>query len=254
MLLAVALTLTAAPAAAQQQPVTTKDAPLFANAWIGGPLDSVYSAEYARLQETCENVDTACFEAELDTTAVVLTRVRGSPGGDTVGHLLAALRPRGRYPYATLLYRPVQGPDVVVQEDIGDWGYGVTLPLADRTRGWVRLRVSHADAPLWLPADADDRGFGIVDIYGLTGRLWRLGPVDGTGGDGREVTVPEGVYFVLDVDDDAIRLRPELPTDMPCGEERAAPPGSVTEYSIPLDALEDPDGRLAVELAYPKGC
>ncbi|MGK7310608.1 MAG: hypothetical protein ACN0LA_00075 [Candidatus Longimicrobiales bacterium M2_2A_002] len=252
-LLAGALTI-ATSAAAQERPGTTKDAPRFANVWIGGPLDSIYSAEYARLQETCENVDTACFAAELDTTAVVLGPVWSSPDGDTVGHLAAALRPRGRYPYATLLYRPTQGPDVVVREDLGDWGYGVTLPLADRAEGWVRLRVPDADPPLWLPADIERRGFGVVDVYGLSGRLWRLGPAVGTDAGGGDATVPAGVYFVLEVADGTVRLRPEVPSDMPCGGEPRPAPASVPEFAVPLDALTRPDGRLAVEPAYPKGC
>lgn len=252
--LVVALPLTATPAAAQERPDRANDAPRFANVWLGGPLDSIYSAEYARLQETCEPVDTPCFAEELDTAAVVLTPVWSSPGGDTVGHLVAALRLRGRYPFTTLLYRSRRGPDVVVHEDVGDWGYGVTLSLADQAEGWVRLRLPGADEPLWVPVDDQGPGFGVVDIFGLAERLWRLGPVAGTRADGTSVTVPAGVYFVLDVADGTIRLRPEAPWDMPCGDEPSPDPGPMPEYALPLEALTGTDGRLAMELAYPKGC
>lgn len=259
--LAVALTLAATSAAAQERHDSGTDAPQFADVWIGGPLDSLYAAESARLQETCQPADTPCFAAELDTTAVTLIPVWSAPDGDPVGHLVSALRPRGRYPFATLLYRPEQGPDVVVREDVGDWGYGLTLPVAGRTEGWVGLRAPGATDPLWVPTDGERPGFGIVEVYGLAGRLWRLGPVPGTRADGASLTVPAGVYLVLEVADGTVRLRPEIPSDMPCGREPADPgavpaadPGTVPEYTVPLDALTAPDGRPAVEPAYPKGC
>ena len=255
----VALTLPATDGVAQEQPPgTVPDGPEFATVWIGEPLASLYTSEMARLREVCEPTEPACFETELDTAGVALAPVRGSPGGDTVGHLVAALRPRGRYPFTTLLFQSMEGSRIVVREDVGDWGYGITLPLADRADGWIRLLAPHAEVPLWVPTSAGGPGFGVVEVFGLPGRLWRLGPVSGAGPEGDRVTVPEAVYYVLEVSDGMVRLRPEVPADMPCGEEPTAEPaaeaGTVPEYSIPLEVLTAPDGRLAVEPAYPKGC
>jgi len=232
--------------------------PRFAEVWIGGPLDSVYNAEYARLQEACAPADAECFATELDTTALPLAPVWSDTGAvEPAGRLTAALRPRGRWPYATLRYHPDDGPAITIREDVGDWGYGVTLPLADTAAGWLRLTVPGAATPVWIPADARADGFGVVEVYGLEGRLWRLGPVIGTDdGTGETAELPAGVYLVLDVSDGQLRLRPELPGDMPCGADPEPPvdPTSAPVYSVPLDRLQDADGLPAVEPAYPKGC
>lgn len=231
-------------------------APLFASVWIGGPLDSMYNAEYARLQAACPASDARCFEQELDTTSVVLTPAWPAPGApEPAGHLVAALRARGRYPHATLLYRPTDGPEVTLREDLGDWGYGVTLALADTVAGWIRPIFVEVDVDLWIPAEGASPGFGAMEIYGLEGRLWRLGPVAATRqSDGVRAELSRGVYFFLEVSGGAASLRPETASDMPCGEEGADRREQVPVYTVPLDRLVGVDGLPVVEPAYPKGC
>lgn len=247
-----------AAASTQASPATageTLRSPLFADVWIGGPLDSIYNAEYTRLQELCEPAETRCFTDRLDTTAVALATVRSAPEDPKpAGRLMAALRARGRYPYATLLVRPAIGPDLTLVDDAGDWGYGVTLALADTASHWIRPIVPAMDSPLWLPRDQGGQGFGVMEVYGLEGRLWRLGPVNGARRkDGTPAELPRGVYLVLDVTGGVIRLRPEVPSDMACGED-APDPEEVPTYTVALDRLVSPGRVPAVEKAYPKGC
>lgn len=247
----------AAPAAGQDDPAAPPP-PLFADVWIGGPLDSLYNAEYARLHVLCEPVDPACFTNGVDTTAALLAPVRDEPGAtEPAGWLIARLGASGTYLYATLLYRSGDGGVTVLVEDLGDWGYGTTLPLAETAGEWLLVAAPAVDAPMWLSRDGT-AGFGVAEVFGLEGRLWRLGPVeDARTAGGGHATIPAGVYLVLDVAADGVRLRPELPADMPCGDpidDAEKTTERVPVYEVPLERLIDRNGLPTVEKAYPKGC
>lgn len=254
LILSVALAagFVAAPCDGQEQPAVPAP-PLFAEAWVGGPLDSIYNAEYARLSEAC-GPDALCFRERLDTTAVRLAPVWSGPTDRQArGWLMARLRTEGRWPRAVLLFGG-NGAEVTLRRDLGDWGYGVTLPLADTTADRVRPIFPELDGPIWL-ARSGGPGFGVLDVFGLEGRLWRLAPVRGhrRGGED-EVELPAGVYKVLEVPDGRVVLRPAVPSDMPCGEVDEPDPGAPPVYEVALDRLVGPDGVPRVEVAYPKGC
>ncbi len=238
-----------------QTQAAKEDGPLFADAWFGGPLDSLYTAEYARLDSLCAPADEACFVNGIDTTAVVLGMTWAGPEtGRPSGHLVARLGTRGRWPYASLLFRPLSGNDVVLQEDLGDWGYGNTLAVSDTAAERVRLALPKVDDPIWIDRNGDP-GLGVVEVYGLAGRLWRLGPVEGRRvGDGMVVELPPAVYFVTDVGGGVVHLRPEVPSDMPCEMDPDPDPVEVSSYELLLDELTGADGLPVVEPAYPKGC
>lgn len=244
----------AGPAAGQED-AGEPPPPRFAEVWFGGPLDSLYSAEYARLDSLCEPAAPACFGERLDTTAVRLAPVWGTADAvEPAGWLWAQLGTVGRYPFARLLYRPDAGEEVVLVGDLGDWGYGTTLPVRDTTERRVRLVVPGVDVAVWVSREGGAPGFGVVEVHGLEGRLWRLGPVDAERpGGGPVAALPAGVYLVLEVADGVVRLRPEVPGDMPCGEVEPDPAG-VEIFRVPVRRLIGEDGLPAVEVAYPKGC
>jgi uncharacterized protein (TIGR02246 family) len=230
--------------------------PLFAGVWMGGPLDSIYNAEYQRVQTVCAGAGDACYQTELDTTAVRLAPVFPSPDvGEPSGWLAARLRARGAWPYAGLLFVSAEGVEVPLIDDLGDWGYGSALDLVEARDGWLRPWMLAPAGGHWLGPEGGP-GLGLVDgPYGLEGRLWRLGPVVASGpGGGAEL--PEGVYMVLEVRGGTARLRQELPEDMACGEPidstALAPPAPVHE--VPLAQLLDASGRPRVQVAYGKGC
>jgi hypothetical protein len=209
---------------------------------MGGPLDSLYNAEYQRLATTCRGAGDACYLRELDSTAVRLAPVWSSPGASQpVGWLATRLRARGAYPYAGLLFVGADGREVPLAEDLGDWGYGATLDLLEFRTGWLRPWLLQPAGDYWLQTDGGP-GFGVVEgPYGLEGRLWRLEPA--------------GTFMVLSVEAGVVRRRPELPFDMACGEpvDSAAYP-AVPVQSVPLAELLDPAGRPRVEVADPRGC
>jgi hypothetical protein len=244
-LVAIALVLGVATPLASQTPQ-------FAGVWIGGPLDSIYNAEYERLQAACRGAGDACYAAELDTSAVRLAPVWPSPSApEPRGWVVARLKARGAWPYASLRFQDYDGSESTLIEDVGDWGYGSTLEVAEAADGWLRPWLLEPVGGGWLSTDGGP-GLGVVEgPYGMEDRLWRLGPVVAESG----VELPAGVYMVLGVTEDMVRLRVELPTDMECGQP--VDPASVADapiHSVPLSRLLDATGRPTVEVAYPKGC
>lgn len=222
--------------------------PRFVDVWLGGPLDSIYNAEYQRLSKACSGRGDACWVQELDTTAVQLTPVwQNADGEESVGWLVARLRTDGRWPRAALLFQGLDGDEVTLRDDLGDWGYGTTLALRDAREGRLQPWLIEPAGDFWIGESEPSAGFGIVEgPYGLVGRLWRLGP---------DVELPSGVYMILELDDGRVRFRPEIPRDMDCGEpvdSSASDP--VPVYEVPLARLLDVDGRPRVEVAYGKGC
>lgn len=244
--------------AGAQAPGTTRDPVVpdlrFADVWLGGPLDSIYNAEYARLAEACAGQADACHEAGLDTTAVRLGPTFSEPGASQPsGWIAARLRARGRWPYAGLVFVHAEGGEVPLIDDVGDWGYGTTLDLLDARGEWIRPRMLEAAGGHWIgPGPAP--GLGVVEgAYGLEGRLWRFESVSTASG---APEVPGGVYLVLEVAGGVVTFRPEIPTDMACGEpvDTAVSAAEVPVHRVPVARLLDPDARPRVEVAYPRGC
>ena len=255
--LAVLAHVVASPTAAAAQGAPDPNAgPLFVQLWMGGPLDSIYNAEYQRVQTACSGRGDACVRAELDTTAVRLAPVFPTPEvGEPSGWLVARLRARGAWPYAGLLFVSVEGVEVPLIDDVGDWGYGSTLDLAEARGGWLRPWLLAPAGEHWLGPDGGP-GLGLVDgPYGLEGRLWRLGAVVAAG-PGGDAELPDGVYMVLEAGDGTVTLRAELPEDMPCVEpiDSTATAPRAAVHEVPLARLLDASGRPLVQVAYGRGC
>lgn len=234
----------------------TVPVPMFVTAYVSGPLDSIYNAEYQRLGDVCQGEPDTCWAENLDTTAVRLARYWPDAEAEApAGWLAARLRPLGRWPYAAMVVQPSEGRETTVLDDLGDWGYGMTLPVrafeGDRFQPWLL-----GDVGGWLDVDGGP-GFGIVEgPFGLEGRLWQLGPTDipGTGGEEEALTLADGVYMVLSVVNGVVQLRPEVRSDMDCGGDERELPENPPVHDVPLERLLDADGRPQVEVAYGKGC
>ena len=138
-----------------------------------------------------------------------------------------------------------------------------TVALRRVRDGWAQLWILEPVGDFWIEIDGSSPGFGVVEgPYGLEGRLWSLGPVaaepvSGAGAAAAtEVELPGGVYMILEVRSGTVRLRPEVPQDMDCGEpgDSVARAEPMPIFEVPLTALLDPAGRPEVEVAYAKGC
>ena len=259
------LILTVATACVPDGAVTQgPEPPQFVEAWFGGPLDSIYNAEYQRLATACAGAGDTCWSANLDSTAVRLVPLHAEPAGaDTVGWLATRLRTHGQWPYAALVFQGADGGESTLVEELGDWGYGSTLDLRAIRDGWIQPWILAAVGDYWLDPAAEAPGFGVVDgPFGLEDRLWYFQPLQATlaeagpGAAAAPVDLPEAVYMILEVSDGTVRLRAETPTDMACGEpiDSAAAAAPVPVYELSLASLLDATGRPTVQVAYGRGC
>ncbi|NNF12561.1 MAG: hypothetical protein HKN72_05040 [Gemmatimonadetes bacterium] len=244
-----------APASAAIAAPMLDDEPKFVDAYLHGPLDSIYNVEYQRLEELCRGQPEACWAQNLDSTAVPLARYwRGAGDDEPAGWLSARLRTQGRWPYAALVAQGDDAAAVTLIEDVGDWGYGMTVPIrqvqGDRFQPWFL-----AEMGVWLSLDGG-RGFSVLEgPFGLTGRLWYFQHLEAAGAVGESSIVPAGVYMVLGVENGQVRFRAEIPQDMPCGEDvDSVPTVEVEILEVPVEALLDEAGRPRVDVAYGKGC
>lgn len=231
--------------------------PTFVDVYVHGALDSLYSAEYERVSGICQGQPSSCWPENLDDTVVRLAPYwLAAEEGEAAGWLGSRLKTEGRWPYASLLALAEDGAEITLLESIGDWGYGLTLPVRDlrgeRLQPWIL-----ADLGAWIALDGGP-GLGIVEgPYGLTGRLWRFDSIVAeSAASAEEVSLPEGVYMVLAVEDGTVRFRAESDQDMPCGDEmdEASPAAEPPHYEVRIEALQDERGWPRVEVAYPKGC
>lgn len=257
--------LLACAAACTPEPARTQSPapPLFVEVWFGGPLDSIYNAEYQRLTTACAGAGDACWSENLDSTAMRLVAVHSSPNGAPVGWLATRLRANGQWPYAALLFRGVDGSEVGLIDELGDWGYGTMLDLRAVRGGWIQPWALAAVGDYWLDPSAEAPGFGVVDgPFGLEGRLWYFRPVGamavgaGRGAGAAAADLPEAVYMILEVSDGTVRFRPETPADMACGEpvDPATAAAPVQVYAVPVAGVLDASGRPTVQVAYGRGC
>jgi hypothetical protein len=92
-------------------------------------------------------------------------------------------------------------------------------------------------------------------IHSLTGSLITLDRAV-TDSLGRLRDTP--VFYVTASDQDEVLLRPEVPSDMPCGQDDdepvGIPPDELPVLRMAPRTLFDPSGTPLFHLAYPKGC
>jgi hypothetical protein len=232
------------------------DGPRFALLWLGTRIDSLYQTEVARVRERCATADTTCFIRELKTTPLRITRTYGTPDRvQPLGWLAAGLRTEGPWPYVTLLHEPEEGAAVELMENVGDWGYGLALPLIEVRGDWVRPAFPASSGLLWFINAEEDSDRLVVEVFGLAGRRWYAGPLRARRvKDGAEVDLPNAIYFIKEVERGRVRLRPTIPSDMPCDPEGAPDPDDVAFYDVPLHQLLGPDDVPSVWWADAKGC
>jgi hypothetical protein len=245
-----------APVPLSAQASAVDDGPRFALLWLGTRIDSLYQAEVARVRDVCPSADTTCFIRELDTTPLRITRAYGTPDGlQPLGWLAAGLRTEGPWPYVTLLHEPDGGAAVELMKNAGDWGYGLTLPLIEVRGDWVRPALPASSGLLWFTNGEEDSDRFVVEVFGLAGRRWYAGPLQARRvWDGADVDLPNAIYFIQEVERGRVRLRPTIPSDMPCDPDAPPDPDDVALYDVPLRQLLGPDDVPIVWWADAKGC
>ncbi len=195
-----------------------------------------------RLKELCPDVagDEAgrdrCRAEKLQSRPfVVPLRTAPADSAASAGSLLLLATPgKG----LRCFYVPTTGgapreftPDLYLQ----DWGYGPYFheTYLDRRGNWFLLPEEPFPAGTWIDADSSEP------------RLLAVGEI---------VNGPGGSLFILGIEPDIIRARPEQRADMWCESEPAPALSPWTEIRIPRRDLYSPSGHLLVAPKYLKGC
>lgn len=235
----------------------------------GGVLDSAYRDARERLSGECRGGDGACLRDRHQPRDVVTDSVRAEPNmeaparGVLVARLGVQSPPDGAADRASLGYDLVfrsraTGRERVLRR-LGDWGYGVRWYVRARQGEWVSIPGTRG----WLNLGAGPIRGGLTSARGDLVTLEE--PVTArrgdAGGDGPDVVrLPAGSYLVVRVREGTMWLRPERPSDMPCGRGGQKPEGGEPEggepgaLAIEVDALFRPDGTARIAATYPRGC
>jgi hypothetical protein len=136
---------------------------------------------------------------------------------------------------------------------VGDWGYGITF-FSPRTSGsWALLPTGVFGRDAWIRVEYDQSGSAFSGSVGSA--VGRLVTLSGIGSDDAGM-ISDGKYYVLDFDSTTVSFRPELPSDMDCGEDVAPDPPAqeIPTFQIPI-ALLFPDSKPPLlSITYGKGC
>jgi hypothetical protein len=188
-----------------------------------------------------------CVTKGIEATLPVLPlRAYPDEGAAKLGEIQMYLLAGG-----PLRYRYVNRSGVAVPFDPdsydGDWGYSSIYHTALRRSGdWVQLPRRPFPEPVWI--DLRDLGalaevkpiqsFHVIDLR----------------------TVPfTGSALIVGIDASQVRIREEIPSDMPCGEEFSEEQIREAEQkarsvTMPLRELFDSDGHLLIAVKYSRGC
>jgi hypothetical protein len=162
------------------------------------------------------------------------------------------------YLHMSWVFRPAQdGHDAVWREDVGDWGYGVNQYVVSTVPGWVQLPPGPHGNTGWvrLVGYRETNGFP-GNVSSVVGELLYLENVEATLLDeSMETHIVEGEVLIESIESGQVTFRPEIPSDMPCGEDvdpEAEYP--VMFYRAPIAHFLDENLQPRFRLAYPKGC
>lgn len=127
----------------------------------------------------------------------------------------------------------------------GDWGYGPYFhqTILGRQGNWLRVPVPSSGAA-WVNAE---------DWLDAASPAWEE-TVLRTVRAGDIMRTPLGDMFVLGVEEQVLRVRPEQPSDMWCREGEPPAPEAWQEIRIPFSRLFDPEGHLLISYKYTRGC
>ena len=121
----------------------------------------------------------------------------------------------------------------------GDWGYGPYFhqTFLERRASWFRLPEEPFPSGTWI--DAADLG-DEPEVRLLEGE--------------QVVSGPFGDLWVLSIEPDVLRARPEQEADMWCKSGEPPPLKPSQEIRIPVGDLYTPTGHLRIHSKYTRGC
>lgn len=157
-----------------------------------------------------------------------------------------------------LYFRPEGSEELVVWNDsIGDWGYGIHTYSPETSENFVRLLPNPFPENSWVQIDTKSKDALKGYTESLVGRLIHIQKMNALNlTTQNNMLIEQGNYMVLKFTGDTYLIRPEIPTDMPCGEEEIGEfdDSMVVRYQVKFEKLVDKENKPRFKLAYPKGC
>lgn len=198
--------------------------------------------------------------SQPDTSwAIAPVYARPDSTSDRTGTIHATIRwqsePDGRrYPDSVIEFRPEPpGEPALWIEGSTDWGYGVLTETRRVAGPWVQLPSDVFGGEAWVQLRHEAPRTALSGSWkSVLDQLVSVQRVVGVGG----AVLPEGAYVALATDSATVTFRPELPSDMACGQEVPPDPPAdqVARYEVPISALFTEDGHARFAITYSKGC
>ena len=143
---------------------------------------------------------------------------------------------------------------IVWREDVGDWGYGINQFVVDTLAGWVQLPPGPYGDSGWARLVGYDEADGFTgSVSSISGQLILLDGVPAVRIGTTEEETVFATVLIESIDEGTVTFRPEIPSDMHCGEE-VTPDPEVPRYAAPTGAFLTEVRQPRFRLAYPKGC
>jgi hypothetical protein len=225
-------------------------------------IGTLAEKEQARLRKLCgtpwPNRD-GCVTRNLRPTHYRLSLLHGEPraGSTIVGTIYAVLRPlSAEYE----MFRVGLDVEFTHQrgrfhpwiDDVGDWGYGITLDGEVRISGdWAQLLSPVMSVEAWIPVHAQDL---LLIVSPLAGHIVDLEPFRATAPDGTSIVITSTSYLVTRVAGDVVEFREEIPSDFACGDDPGPPAVMPPILRAEPAAFFAADGRPRFSTTYTKGC
>lgn len=248
-LLLVLLFLTHAPTSAQDGPKQQ--------------IDGLYDVEFGLPGNAQNWYMKHANDSDRPTKSWPVTTVHSAPSENApvIGKLTLETRWRhGNELDLVFVYHPA-GTDssVVWRDQLGDLFYDFHQFVLRRQENWVLLPPEPYGKAAWIPMQQTDDGPGLPgNINSLKNELVKFDSMPAVNvRSGDSTSIDAKVYFVTDIDSQRVTFRPELPSDMSCGDaaDSSSPsPDAVPEYSVPLKQMVTNKGTSRFEVAYKRGC
>ncbi len=221
-------------------------------------INQDYQNESRRLLEECGGYNSACFGEKMNPIEWKLADVSESPdaNGSIIGEIVAYLYV-GSEKYSGLQiglgFRPTGREDLVDwMRQIGDWGYGINFYIFRLVDNWIQLPSDPFPKSAWIRTDNPNFN---IRVYSIKDMLLRLPEVPSTNIESREQEqLLSGNYLIVDVTAKHVVVRPEIPSDMPCGEDITDPSPLPPTYEIDRKEMFDTNNKPRFFVAYPRGC
>jgi hypothetical protein len=247
--------------------IINKDGLLFVEFYIPDEMDKWAQNEYQtrKLLKKCGSYSSACFieniKGQEDKWKIAKIYSVPDSKSKVLGELMVVVRDSQWLGFGIDFIEVTKNKRKKWINDVGDWGYGIDHYVIDSkgrppkhdtsSKGkWVLLPENPFPKGAWLNVEEVDGR-----VYSLKNRLVAFPSIIALNlTASRKEEISDGIYFIKEITDGEVIFRPEIPSDMPCGEDPVDPPKSeIIFYEVSIQDLYI-DGHLILSPAYPKGC